>query len=206
MSALGIPLIIKREPEQQVGIPADKLLRLNFMNIRLTILFLLAPVILVGCNTGPVQAPAGETEIEVAPKKGARAPDFEATDLNGSTYSLAEQREHVVLLNFWATWCVPCRDEMPLLQKRYEQYAPELTILAVNFDEPPDLVQEFISELGITFPVLLDPGAALQEAYWVRGYPTSMFVDRSGIIQVVHVGALSEQQLDEYLQEMGLVE
>jgi len=79
-----------------------------------------------------------------------------------------------------------------------------LTVVGVDFDEPADLVSGFQSELGLTFPIVLDPGARIQTQYQVLGYPTTFFVDRSGVIQFVHVGSMDEGQLDGYLREMGL--
>lgn len=137
-------------------------------------------------------------------QRGARAPGFILDDLAGQPVKLSDFTGRVVLLNFWATWCAPCRDEMPLLQQRHAQYAPALAVIAVNFDEPLEYVQAFAAEFGLTFTVLLDPGGAAQDAYAVRGYPTTVLVDAQGIVRIVHIGAMSEGQLDEYLAEMGL--
>jgi peroxiredoxin len=109
-----------------------------------------------------------------------------------------------VLVNFWATWCDPCRLEMPDLQARAERFPDRLVILGVNFDEPESDVRAFAEELRLTFPLLLDPGAEVQEAYRVLGYPTSVFVDETGIIRAVHVGIMSSDQIDGYLANLGL--
>ena len=109
------------------------------------------------------------------------------------------------MLNFWATWCSPCREEMPALEARFQRYRDQgLVVLAIDFDEPLEEVRAFRDEFGLTFPVLMDPGAIIQQLYRVRGYPTSYFVDRSGTIQVQHIGVMSEDQLDEYLVQMGV--
>lgn len=107
------------------------------------------------------------------------------------------------MLNFWATWCAPCRFEMPAIQDRFDN--TDLQVLAINFDESEDLVQPFVQELELTFPILMDPGAEIQKLYQVRGYPTSVFIDEQGLVQVVHIGILDENQLDGYLQDLGLV-
>ena len=135
---------------------------------------------------------------------GSPAPDFELTNLAGESIRLSELKETVVLINFWATWCGPCRLEMPAIQERYERYLPELAVLAVNFDEPVDDVQSFVDELGLTFDVLLDPGAKIQDLYRVRGYPTTFLVDTEGIVQVYHIGLMTEEQLDGYLAQLGV--
>jgi peroxiredoxin len=139
----------------------------------------------------------------VAPKVGALAPDFELERLSGETLQLEELRGQPVVINFWATWCIPCETEMPLLQNRYEKH-PGLQILAVNFAEPASEVQAFVDEQGLTFEILLDPRAIVQSAYRVRGYPTTYFIDSEGIVQAIHIGILLEKQLDGYLKDIGV--
>jgi hypothetical protein len=87
-----------------------------------------------------------------------------------------------------------------------ERYAPELAILAVNFDEPADQVQAFADEFGLSLPVLLDPGAEVQALYRVRGYPTTYGVDLEGNVQFIHIGLMTEDQMDGYLAELGVGE
>lgn len=138
-----------------------------------------------------------------APKVGAPAPDFELERLSGELLRLEELRGQPVLVNFWATWCIPCEIEMPLLQDRYERH-PELQVLAVNFAEPASQVQRFVDEHGLSFDILLDPRAIVQSAYRVRGYPTTYFIDGEGVVQAVHIGILLEKQLDDYLKDIGV--
>jgi peroxiredoxin len=139
------------------------------------------------------------------PYIGAPAPELEAETVDGSKISLQDFRGKVVVLNFWATWCAPCREEMPALEARYEKYKDRgLVVLAIDFDEPAEDVRAFRDSLALTFPVLLDPGASIQQLYRVRGYPTSYFVDRDGTIQVQHVGIMYEDQLDGYLTQLGV--
>lgn len=109
-----------------------------------------------------------------------------------------------MLINFWATWCGPCRIEMPTLQKKFEQFSPELAILAVDFDEPEGQVASFANELGLSFDILLDPGAAVQSLYRVRGYPTTVFVGPDGVVELIHIGIMTESQLDGYFVDLGL--
>lgn len=138
---------------------------------------------------------------------GAPAPDFTLEDLDGNPVRLADQQGQVVLINFWATWCGPCRLEMPALQARYDALKDEgFTVLAVNLDEPREDAALFAQDLGLTFPVLLDPGAKVNDLYRVRGYPTSYFVDRQGNVDALHVGIMTEAQIDEYLAKLGLLE
>ena len=152
---------------------------------------------------GAQEIAAGKS-LSASPAIGSPAPDFELTNLTGDHIRLSELRGTVVLINFWATWCGPCRLEMPAIQERYERYRPELAVLAVDFDEPADEVKKFVEELGLTFEVLLDPGAKVQDLYRVRGYPTTYLVDAEGSVQVSHIGLMTEDQLDSYLTQVGV--
>lgn len=138
------------------------------------------------------------------PSLDAPAPDFELTSLSGEPIQLSDYRGQTVLLNFWATWCGPCRLEMPAFQNRADQFDGELAIVAVNNAEDPTNVQAFVDELGLSFDILLDPGADVQRLYQVRGYPTSFLIDPEGVIREQKIGLLTEEELDGYLGELGL--
>lgn len=141
-----------------------------------------------------------EPEDISLPFRGYLAPDFELLDLDGNINRLSDFRGNVVLLNFWATWCGPCRKEMATFQAQFEDSAGEgFAVLAVNDDEPEDLVRFFIDGLDLTFPILLDPGAKVQELYRVQRYPASYFIDPDGVIRYIHLGLLTDKQLDDYL-------
>ncbi len=140
-----------------------------------------------------------------APVEGSPAPDFELIDLEGNTQRLSDLRGSVVLLNFWATWCSPCEVEMPVLDAAYQRYRDQgLVVLAVNFDETEAEVRAFRDRMDLSFPVVLDPGGQVQQLYRVRGYPTSFLVDRDGVIQVEHIGIMSEDNVNAYLTDLGL--
>ncbi|MBM3120646.1 MAG: TlpA family protein disulfide reductase, partial [Chloroflexi bacterium] len=142
----------------------------------------------------------------VGPLVGSLAPDFSARSLDGPSIRLSELRGRAVVLNFWATWCAPCRAEMPLLDERSRAWAERgLIILGANFDEPEEDVRAFRDELGLSFPLLLDPGGEIQSLYRVIGYPTTYFIDAEGVIRAVHLGVMDEAQLDGYLADLGLV-
>lgn len=146
----------------------------------------------------------GVTAETVAPQVGALAPNFTLRDIHGDQVSMTGLRGKNVIINFWATWCGPCRLEMPYLQKLYEAHEGDLVILAVNFDEPETAVAAFTDELGLTFDVLLDPGAVVQDVYEIRAYPSTYFVDEEGVIRAVRIGVLTEDLLDRYMAELGL--
>ena len=162
-----------------------------------------------GTPDSPKAAAAGFTDgtggLDVAPSRGARAPDFTLINLAGEEVSLSDFRGQPIVINFWASWCGPCRLEMPAIQERYKKYKDDgLVILAVNFDEPVSVVKSFRDELDLTFTLLLDPGAIVQKLYRNRTYPTSFFVDVDDIIQWQHIGVMTERQIDENLARIGL--
>ncbi len=158
-------------------------------------------VVLAACS------PRTDSELaalNTMPVKGALSPDFELQSLAGETVRLSDFRGQAVVLNFWATWCAPCRQEMPAFESRYQQYGSDLVILAVNFDESAEAVTAFFDEMALSFDPLLDPGGEIQDLYQVRGYPTSYFVDVEGVIQIIHIGLMTEDQLDGYLLTVGI--
>lgn len=141
----------------------------------LPILFLLAAV-----------AIALTLHFSLATRSGYSAPDFALPDLEGRVHRLSEYAGKVVFLNVWATWCPPCREEMPSMERLHRRYAAEgLAILAVSEDEGgQEPVESFVRSLGLTFPILLDPEGVIPRAYGVTGYPETFLIDRSG--RVVH--------------------
>jgi cytochrome c biogenesis protein CcmG, thiol:disulfide interchange protein DsbE len=139
-----------------------------------------------------------------APIVGSKAPDFTLNTLDGEPVSLSDLEGKVVLINFWATWCEPCKIEMPFFQSRYEQHAPQFEVLAVNYAEPEDTVRRFVEAEGLTFTILLDRSAEVVRKYQVRGYPTTLVVGPDGIIQVYHIGIVTQRQLDGYLEAAGV--
>ncbi len=146
-----------------------------------------------------------ETALKREPVVGALAPGFTLINLEGEQVSLDDFHGRPVLINLWATWCGPCRIEMPAIQSRFEKYQDDgFAVLAVNFDEQQAVVQSFRDEFGLTFQILLDPGAKVQNLYRNRSYPSSFFIDRAGVIQVQHIGVMTEGQLDENLKKIGL--
>ena len=115
------------------------------------------------------------------PDKLLRAPDFALEDLSGKRWSLKDFRGKVVFLNFWATWCIPCRDEMPLMEKIHREFKDQgLEVVAVNFREDRQAVKKFVEELGVTFKVLLDPGGNVSNEYGAWSLPLSYFINRKG--------------------------
>jgi thiol-disulfide isomerase/thioredoxin len=156
-------------------------------------------------TSAPTQAPtsAPAQARPEPPKVGAVAYDFVLKDLSGQEVALSSFRGRKVMLNFWATWCGPCRYEIPFMVKLYgEMQGQDFEVLAVNLREDAAKVSAFVKENEMAFPVLLDPAAKVGGAYFVRGIPTSVFIDEQGIITAVHVGALTDELLREYVSAL----
>ena len=141
-----------------------------------------------------------------APQKGFLAPDFTLETLEGESVTLSDLRGQAVLINFWATWCPPCRSEMPAFQQAYADYENEgFILLAVNAtlqDNPSDIAA-FIEEFGLSFPVVLDTEGTVNQLYQVRSLPTSFFVDKEGIIsEVVIGGPIAEALIRSRIEEL----
>jgi len=119
---------------------------------------------------------------------GAEAPDFELRNLDGDEIRLSDYRGQIVLLNFWATWCGPCREELPHVQALHEEYGDRgLVVIAVSTDGTRSPVSRFVSREGYSFAVLMADGAVQQE-YGVGGIPVTFFIDREGVIRYVKEG------------------
>ncbi len=123
-------------------------------------------------------------QTRLATRSGYPAPDFVLPDLSGRPYKLSDFRGKLVFLNLWATWCPPCRDEMPSMEKLHRQLSgTDFVMLAVSEDaQGRAAVEPFVRQLGLTFPVLLDTDGYLPKRYGVSGYPETFIIDRSGRI------------------------
>jgi thiol-disulfide isomerase/thioredoxin len=139
-----------------------------------------------------------------APKVGQPVPDFQLSSLDGRLVSLADFKGRPLVINFWATWCAPCKAEMPLIEQYYDRYAPELAVVGINSGEGRALAQKFVAENEIGFPILLDEGGGAAATYLVRGFPATFFIDASGVLQSAHIGQLHEENLTQYLKTIGI--
>jgi len=132
---------------------------------------------------------------DVAPVVGSRAPEYGARSLSGDSVSLADLRGRAVLLNFWATWCAPCRHETPFLQSLFARSASRgLVVVGVSMDtgDARAQVEDFVREYGVTYPVLVDPQMRGMDLYKVIGLPASFLVDRDGVLRWMRIGPVSE--------------
>ncbi len=146
----------------------------------------------------------GSRAAALLPEVDSPAPDFTLSNLDGDSLNLAGLRGQNVLINFWATWCGPCRLEMPMLEAASKKYAPDLVVLAVNIGEEPWRVKKFVYELGLSFEILMDEDNQVQNLYRVQAYPTTYLIDAGGVVRAQHVGLLSESQLEKYLERVDL--
>ena len=144
------------------------------------------------------------TSIGGTPNVGDLAPDFTLKNLQGEEVTLSDYRGRPVLINFWATWCPPCRFEMPIIQKMYDTYKDEgFEVLAVDVEESITTVKRYIAQEGYTFPVLLDyKGEVANGPYRLRAFPTSYFVGRDGRIVIAHRGMMTEQIMQRYMDRV----
>lgn len=140
----------------------------------------------------------------VAPvKEGQPAPDFTLQTPDGETIKLSDLRGKPVMINFWATWCGPCKIEMPLFIDAYNKNKDNLVILGVDVQEQPAQVKAFAEQMGLTFPLVIDPTGEVSTIYQVRGLPTTIFVNAEGVVEAAHRGAiLNRPQLDPYLAQI----
>ncbi len=147
------------------------------------------------------------TSLEGVPRNnpyrgpGHPAPDFRIQLADGSGLYLSDLRGRPVLINFWATWCGPCRLEMPDIVHQSNTQR-DLVVLAVNVQEELPPVEAFAADFGMTMPIPLDTNGQVRDLYAVRGMPTSVFINRDGVIQSVWAGALSPRKLSELLAEI----
>jgi peroxiredoxin len=179
----------------------------GFVLAAVAILGLLQNRGLLGSSAAIIDSVQQSGTGEIATKdsqSGKPAPDFELASINGQPVHLSDYKGHPVLINYWATWCPPCREELPLIQSRHEKYSSNLVVLAINAGEDLATVQNYIKTRGFTFPVLLDPEWKAEALFGILAYPTSVFIDKNGIIQARYVGGLNENVLDDNLGLIGV--
>ena len=145
-----------------------------------TFFFLLAcclVFLIFGCGESPVAA------------IGKPAPNLDTVDMNGDVWSLSKQKGQVVFVNFWATWCAPCREEMPSMQRLYAKIPKDkFKMVALYNRDKPELVKNFVTKLGITIPILDDQQNILGERYGLTGLPETFIVDKRGVLRKKFIG------------------
>lgn len=149
-----------------------------------------ASLLFMGVSLALLQVKGGKAALEARPEVGYLAPDFTLPSLDGQTVRLSDLRGKAVLLNFWATWCAPCRLEMPTMEKAYQEYKSRgLEILAVSLDAGSNsVVKHFMQELQLDFPVLLDPNMEVLRLYRQFSIPATFLIDKQGIVRHRELG------------------
>jgi peroxiredoxin len=141
---------------------------------------------------------------EKKPVEGSKAPDFTLLDLNGKQHKLSDYKGKTVMVNFWGTWCPPCKDEMPAIQHQFDKRDKQnVEFLALNLGESKITVQSFVDQYKITFPILLDDNEATRKRYGVSQYPTTFFITPDGKISKIMIGEMTEAYIEKTLASVS---
>ena len=169
----------------------------NRFIIRLIVLFLLASAIIFAIYTSLTK------EKQNVLKVGDEAPDFALVDLDGVSHRLSDYKGQGVFLNFWGTWCAPCKKEMPAMGRQYDVYKDlGVQILAVNIAESDLKVRTFAEQYGMTFPTLIDQNKSVMRTYSVRPLPTTILINPDGEIIKIITGEMSETDIQGYMEDI----
>ncbi|WP_017755629.1 thiol-disulfide oxidoreductase ResA [Calidifontibacillus oryziterrae] len=135
--------------------------------------------------------------------KGDMAPNFVITDLAGNEIEFDQYRGKGVFLNFWATWCPPCEEEMPYMENQYKTYKDQgVEVLAINVAETKLSVENFVERKGLTFPIVIDETTEIMEAYGVDPLPTTFLIDKDGKIIDIIKGSMSDQIIQSHMERI----
>jgi cytochrome c biogenesis protein CcmG, thiol:disulfide interchange protein DsbE len=164
------------------------------------LLILAAAIGASACSVGAPSGSAGVTVVGGPPLVGKPAPAIELQDDQGRTVHLSDYRGRPVIVNFWASWCTPCRGEFPLLRSAREAHAADgLEVLGVVYKDTPDAARAFMTDQGAAWPMLVDEGGRVAAAYGVLGIPQSFWIDGTGIVRQVSFGPPPSGSLDALL-------
>lgn len=150
----------------------------------------------------PVQPAIDTTGLQAAPIAGYLAPEFTLNSTLGEEVALSDFRGRPVVLNFWASWCPPCRAEVPHFQNSSVKYGDQAVILGIDQGEPLGVVADFGAGLGVTYPLLLDGDNAVNREYRVTALPQTVFVDRDGIVREVFTGVVNQAVLEDRIERL----
>jgi len=150
----------------------------------------------------PGAALDGGDELTEAPVAGYLAPQFVLNSTVGDKVSLSDYRGQPVVLNFWATWCPPCRAEMPEFQEASVKYNGQAVVLGIDQGEPPSIVSDFGNSLGISYPLLIDQDNSVNRSYGISALPTTVFIDSQGVVREVFTGIVSKAVLEDRIERL----
>jgi len=196
---------------KQPGVPDGAKLVFEELHSKVTVnrpispdIFVFTPPAGAEKATSSSTEPAGEEGTSQEPKTysliGKPAGSFKIENVNGTTFNMSDCKGRVVVMDFWATWCGPCKHEMPIIQKIYNEYNTRgVVFIMVNAHEAKEKVEKFIKDANYSIPVGLDADGVVGQAYLVEAYPTLFLIDKNGVIQRVHIGLIPD--LEERLKE-----
>jgi peroxiredoxin len=168
-----------------------------------TLVLLLALVLVVPTLLSAQSSTTGTSGSTPGPHPGSLAPDFELKDPAGNPISLSSLRGKPVWLNFWASWCQGCKDEMPAIRALYDKYSPAgLQVVGINVQESPATVRDFASSNALSWLILLDSDGRITDRYFVNGLPYHVFIDPSGTITSIYPGVLTQPAMESHLHPL----
>ena len=179
---------------------------MNTKSYKLLIIFASAGLALALAVTGLLLT-RGDAKNEYSSKSSAEtkepAPNFTLLLIDGNNFNLSDHKGKPILINFFASWCLPCREEMPALERIAHEYKPKgVVFLGIAVDDTEEKMKNFIAKYGVTFPVGLDKTAAIQKSFGLYGIPTTYFIDKQGIINYFHSGGVTEELLQHELDKV----
>ena len=178
----------------------------NFKSYKLLIILALAGLVLAFVIAGLLLF-KGEATKESSSQSSSvikeAAPNFTLELLAGKSFQLSDYKGKPVLINFFASWCLPCREEMPAIEKIVQEYQPKgVVFLGISTDDTEANAKDFVKKYGITFPVGVDKTTSIQKSYGLYGIPTTYFIDKQGIVNYFHSGAVTEELLHHELDKL----
>ncbi|MFS0576708.1 thiol-disulfide oxidoreductase ResA [Sporosarcina sp. 179-K 3D1 HS] len=159
-------------------------------------------IVLLTLVAAVIYSIASKEKVEVL-VVGDKAPDFELVDLDGNKHRLSDYKGQGVFLNFWGTWCPPCKEEMPYMEKQYQVFKDKgVQILAVDIAEPQLKVESFRDQYGLTFPIVIDKNKSVMETYNIGPLPTTVLIDPDGKIVHVEKRGMSEEVIKSFMERI----
>lgn len=179
---------------------------LNTKSYKLLIILAIVGLILALVIAGLLLT-QGNANNELSSKSSLEAkepsPNFTLELIDGGNFNFSDYKGKPILINFFASWCLPCREEMPALEKVAHEYGPKgVVFLGIAVDDTEEKMKDFIAKYGVTFPVGLDKTAAIQKSFGLYGIPTTYFIDKQGAINYFHSGSVTEELLHHELDKL----
>ena len=173
----------------------------NYIVLAIMLAVIVASITIIGFKNPKYTANTIKSE-NVGTSIGEFAPDFELDSTAGGKVKLSNFKGKAVILNFWATWCPPCKEEMPLFENAYRSESDKVVVIGVNLQESEENVRDFIKKFGISFPTLLDPNSEVKELYNVFTQPVTYFIDKEGKIIDKKFGPLTDKEISEKVDKL----